>query len=335
MVDPQRKRSAIGLLLRAAGSGALLYWILTHVPLHRIGDVLARADVRLAGAALLLHLLARGISALRTYQVTRAQGLPLRYAQVLHALLATNFYGLALPGQLAGSLVTVQRYRRLGADVGSAVVALVFSRATETIAYVSLGLLFAAADVHFALGMPVLIALACVLVAAGVPYGVALSGNAQSGLAGLARGRLEGRPWLRRVAARIYGLLEPLRTLSLAKLALVTALSVAQILLVGLAGWLFAHALGIELGYATVVWVLAVVFVAMILPVSLLGLGVREGLVLVLLAPYGVEAPDAVAWSFLLMLGVLTVAAAGGLVELRSVFAGAAGGADAPATRSG
>ena len=79
---------------------------------------------------------------------------------------------------------------------------------------------------------------------------------------------------------------------------------------------LVAAALGLELSYLTIGWTRSAAILVAILPVSLAGLGLREGAFVLLLAPYGIAPADALAYSLLAFTTtVLAIGLIGGVVE--------------------
>ena len=93
----------------------------------------------------------------------------------------------------------------------------------------------------------------------------------------------------------------------------------------GIAVWLgLARSLGLTLSLPGLGWVRSAVQTANMLPISISGLGVREGALVVLLGPYAVSSADAVALSFLVFGLALLYGLLGGVLELSS--RGRAGG---------
>jgi len=82
----------------------------------------------------------------------------------------------------------------------------------------------------------------------------------------------------------------------------------------------FATALGLNLSFVTVGWIRCVIAVLTMLPVSFLGLGIRESGLILILQPYGIEPADAVAFSFLVLAGHVWLAFIGGLLEAKNFF---------------
>jgi hypothetical protein len=82
--------------------------------------------------------------------------------------------------------------------------------------------------------------------------------------------------------------------------------------------WL-ADSLELGVPLTAIGWVRACVVLLTMLPISISGLGVREGALVFLLAPYGASGADAIALSLLRLLGTLTIGLVGGVYELRRV----------------
>jgi len=66
---------------------------------------------------------------------------------------------------------------------------------------------------------------------------------------------------------------------------------------------------------ATLCWVFSVIFLLALLPISFANIGVREASMIFLLAPYGVSAVEATAWSLVMYTGPLLSAVTGGMLE--------------------
>lgn len=281
--DPARRGNgrarALRLILALLISAGLLWVVLRRVPAVEVADVLRRARLAPLALGLLVQCGLPLLSALRTHRITRALELPLGYRQVLQILLATNFYSLAIPGQLPGGVVTVYRYRALGARTSGALFALASSRAVELLAFA---------------------------IAGGVVFG--------------ALARAELAPAI--VLAGALASAGALRAMAIGRLtapASAFLVALVQVGLLALVGSLFVEALGGELGFLDTLWVSAAAFLVTMLPISVAGIGVREGTLVALTAPLGLRPDVAFAWGLLLLLGRLLIAAVGAGIELARV----------------
>jgi uncharacterized membrane protein YbhN (UPF0104 family) len=98
------------------------------------------------------------------------------------------------------------------------------------------------------------------------------------------------------------------------RLALGAAATVAAYGLMFVQCWLIARSLGIPLGLGAVAGLMALANLAAFLPISILGVGTRDAVLVALFAHLGLPAEQAVALSFgFLVLNNLVATAAGGL----------------------
>jgi len=103
-----------------------------------------------------------------------------------------------------------------------------------------------------------------------------------------------------------------------ATFALSTLFQVADILVT----FLLSRAIGLSVPLVAFFAIVPLVYLAVALPISLGGLGVREGMLAFLLARFDVAPSDAVALSFLVYLNHVMIGSLGGGVQLVETFAG-------------
>jgi len=287
MTDTKHRRWF--LVVRAALSVLALLWIVHSIPLRSIGATLRGTDLGLLFAGLGLSLLARLAAAERNLAVSRALGLPITRAQTLTTLFISNFYSLLAPGPVLGGAVTVYRYKHHGASVRGSVTALLGSRAIECAAFIvggGAGLLLdpraeaAPLRAHLLLATAVLLCVGVVVLVSG--WRLAHTGSAWAA---------------QRASAR----------------ALLPA--ILQVLLTAAAMGAFAGAIGTAVPLLSALWISAVIYVVVLLPISISGLGVREVALINCLAVLGVPANAAVAISVLLFLDPLLNALIGGFMQ--------------------
>jgi glycosyltransferase 2 family protein len=87
-----------------------------------------------------------------------------------------------------------------------------------------------------------------------------------------------------------------------------------------LTNYLFCIAPGISIGYIQLLWVVAAVSLVQSLPISIAGVGVREGAYVYLLGLQGVAEPIALALSLLIFGTQILLALMGGLLQLKEVL---------------
>jgi uncharacterized membrane protein YbhN (UPF0104 family) len=131
-----------------------------------------------------------------------------------------------------------------------------------------------------------------------------------------ARLRARAAGWWPRQLASLRDALGRSRRLPRALLAQVFLLGVVVHLMGVVAFGLVALALELDLSLLTIGWTRSAAVLVTVLPVSLAGLGLREGAFVLLLAPYGIAAADALSYSLLAFAAtVLAFGLIGGVIE--------------------
>ncbi len=302
-------------------TAGVLYYLLRHVPLSGIYQALRSARVEYVALGLALSMLARIPAAIRMKVIADAQNLNLPGATILKTLFSTSFYSLLMPGAIAGGAATWMKYVHHGAQSGPALAAIVVNRLTEIMTVVICGLAYWIVD-HRLDGAPAALFLGCAVTMLAVLY-VLLLGRAHYfsrlvEFAGSARG-VRGS-WAYGRLESFAGHIARMRELPRRAIAMVLAVCLVQDLLGVAAMSMLAHSLDLGLGFFTVAWMRAASYSLTLLPLSIAGLGVRDSALVVLSAPYGVEATAAVAWSSLVFTGLVVAALGGGLLEARALW---------------
>lgn len=280
----------------------------------------ARAEPAWLVAAMFLLALSTIVGTFSFQAILAARGVRVRFAEVLSTDLAGHFYALSLPAGIAtGAAIRVVRLAHDRAPVPTLLGAILASRLIDVAACALLAL--------FALPwlLPVLgqAAWFWALVAGGISvlallaYAAAHSRQLRLILARRVVPHLPGSPRFRRRVRRVLrrlggsgGRLGPLGHL------LPAACALLRHLLGGAAILAAAHAFATDLPYAATLWVRALATIAILLPVSVAGLGVQEASFVLLMSPFGVAPADAFAMSLVVLAFRLLLAGAGGILEL-------------------
>ncbi len=297
----------IRFALKIALSLALVAWLMTRVDLAQVGAVMADVDpVGLGLATLAIVALVGPLSAWRWMSVIQAQGgaMPLRRA--LSLVMTGWFVNQFVPTGLGGDALRAWGARQDGASWEAAIHGVLLDRL----------LALAAMVVIVVVGWPVLSPL---LLAPGARVGVALllAGCA----AALALVALSDRLRLERLhatLARVTGVAPACRALLLSpRTPRAVLAAVLTHFSLGFVVWLIARALGMNLPLLQVLMLMPLVLLIAMVPVSIAGWGVREGVMIVAFGLLGVPAARAFALSVLFGLSLLVAALPGGLLWLR------------------
>jgi uncharacterized membrane protein YbhN (UPF0104 family) len=304
-VSPIRKFLITSLRLLA--TAGLLWALAARVDLSRAAQIMSHASLPLLTTALVAMLAASLITGLRWHIILSAEAPSPGPGALLKIVLVGLFFNQVLPTGIGGDAVRAWRCRKLGIGLGPAVRSILLDRACGYLVLVAL----------YAASLPMLLQV--------LPDGrqrdgvVAVFAAALLGLLGLLS--LDQLP--RRILR--HRAIAPLAELSRASRRLFThprrcsavlGLSVCSIGLTILGFKLVGDAVGSRLSLESWVMIVPPVSLIQLLPVSLAGWGVREVVLVVALASFGIPAEAALATSVLLGLCLIVVGLPGGLIWL-------------------
>jgi uncharacterized protein (TIRG00374 family) len=314
--------------LEALVSGILLAAILHWAGIHRVLHEHSRTQLRWFLPAVAVSVATVPLMALRWRLLLSAKGIDAPLAWLTRTYFVALFAGQFLPAAIGGDAVRAVELGRRTRDAPEAVASVLIDRLVGLVSLVVL----AVAAVVVGGGS----ARRPGVIAAEAAFGVAAAGTLallfSSRLRGVVARALEPRSDGRRLAAggRFYDALHSYRGHT-GVLALVGALAlVVQLARVGVIG-LLTRALGLDVPASVVLLTGPVVFAALVLPVSLNGIGVREGVFVYFLHGYAAR-PQAVALG-LAFYAAGTITALGGAAVLAVRFARHGIGAVRPRTR--
>ena len=308
---PARRLGGAAIAVKIVVSVALLAFLFSRIPAREVVGLMARARPGLFLLALALFTASVAGSALQWGIFLRAQGVALPFRTLFGFYLVGLFFNNFLPATLGGDVVKVIDVHRAGSTRGAAVVATLMDRAMGLLVLVAAGLaaVWIGGDTlpFPELRAPLLVASLALVVA----FAAILSRRVLALCAAAAR-RLPGRRF-RDLALRLLdyvGRFQSDRRVFLVALALSVGI---QTIRIGV-HYLVALALGVSVSPHIFLLVVPVIAVAVTLPVSGGGFGVREGVGVLLFGRLGVGAPQTLAFELLAHLVTVLVSAAGGVL---------------------
>lgn len=235
------------------------------------------------------------VGALRWQRVVAALELPHDLPPLISHSFAGLFVSNFLPSTIGGDVLRVSRLSAANGQAPASFASVVLERLTGFIVLpliTLVALLFQPALLHLGsatrlsvvLSLVTLAILAVVLLVAGSPR--------------LGRRLADNQSWLRFANAVHLGINRLRRHPGAAATLVLTA--VAYQLMGVLSAWIGSRALDINLSLAAAMAFVPVVLMAQVLPVSVSGIGLREGVLVLLLQPLGVPTAQAVAFGLLL-----------------------------------
>ena len=307
----KKAKPLIILLLKVVVSGGLLAYLLSRIHPERFLQTFATAKYSYIGLAMLVYLVTQGFSAVRWTALARPLGIKTPFKAMLRYYLIGMFFNLFAPGTVGGDvsrvyyLVRDEEMRAQGHSVTTvhATMSVLMDRAIGMVVLVWLGAAGLLLFPHYA--VPHTARVATFLLSVGLLLGALIT------------------PLLRRLLPEDgHHLLVKLRLmfrsyrthwralLEAALLSLVVHLIQAWIHV------LMGRALDLNVPYSFAIIVYPLVGTFAAIPISLNGLGLREGGYIFLLAVIGIGNEKGIAFGLLLFLVVALDSLIGGLVFL-------------------
>ncbi|MEO1583124.1 MAG: lysylphosphatidylglycerol synthase transmembrane domain-containing protein [Planctomycetota bacterium] len=305
-----RKRALFAVKLVV--SLGLLAFVLTRADIGAVWSRMREADPMLMGLALLTPFLGYGITSIRWGGLLAAAGYRVRLGLLYRACMTAVFFNQLLPSTIGGDVARVYAAWKAGAPKQTALASLMVDRVVGVLAQVLLaaammpilGTAELPAVAYFIVG-GLAVALAAVVLAVFLPTSL---------FARLVIGALARIPGpFAKIATKLEEGFAPYRG-RWAVLARTIAISLLMIGNVVLMHWLIGRALGLELSMTVYFFAIPLATIVMLVPVSINGIGIREGIFALLLGAYGVGEADAVALSLLAFATFLTHGVLGGVV---------------------
>jgi uncharacterized protein (TIRG00374 family) len=278
------RRARLGLVLRIVVSAVLLAFLISKIDFSKVAPRDSHAGT-LAWLGLALATATVGIvlSAWRWQRVIDAFGVHVPIGRLTTHYFAGQFVGNVLPSTIGGDVVRVSRSAKDIGTTETAFAAVALERLTGFLALPALCLVGFALDpsllesntawVALLVSGIALAALGTILFLAGHPK---------------AAGRFEGNEnWTRFIAAVHKGIVH-LRSDRRHVLGVVATAFVYQISVIATVGFL-SLTLGTGVPFAALVAFIPAVAMAQVIPISLSGLGIREGMLVLLLTPLGIS----------------------------------------------
>jgi uncharacterized protein (TIRG00374 family) len=280
--------------LRIIASIVMLVYLVRHVHLASVMPDTSRRPMEWLAAAVVVWFLGIVLSALRWQRVLVALDIHVGLRQLTSYYLASLFVSNFLPSTVGGDVLRVTRLSAMNGETPRSFASVVLERLTGWVVLPVLTLtalavnpslrhLGTASRVAFLVSIVTLVLLGGVLFAAGHPS---------------IGGRLQSTEGWRRFTGAIHLGLERFRRHPALALEVLTTSFTYQ-LAVMLAAFFAANALGLGLGWTAILAFMPAVAIVQVLPITIGGLGVREGALVLFLHPLDVSTQHAIALGLL------------------------------------
>jgi uncharacterized membrane protein YbhN (UPF0104 family) len=288
----------VPFLGKALISAALMFVVLRRTDLSAVSEALSRLSLETVFIAAALYVLAHALNAFKLKLLMEDRPL----TDLVRYTFVALFYGTVLPGQLLGDAMKAYRLVRPGDDGAGVVAAVVVDRIIGLAALVLItgiallidprGFPAAFPALSFALLAGLILALLLPLVVPKIP-------NALDNALGrfLRAWHASTGDWGALVGCFVTGI----------------AFQIISVIVVAYLG----AGMGISLSFPAWIAVVGMVSLVLLMPITVAGVGLREGGLVVLLGFVGVAAADAVALSLAMLAYTLFGAALGAVADMR------------------
>ena len=308
------------LLLRLAVAAALTALLVYYVSPSQIVIALRAANIWLLLTFIPLILLSMWLAALQLKIFTDCHNMNVGLLRIISINTSTEFYNLFLPGFISGGAIRWYRLSRDNNMRAQALAVIVMNRLLSLFFLLLLGVLgwllegnYAAT--RFASGFLAV----CLLV---LTAGFLVFSN--QWFVGAIRRRLPGhvggRPYIREKLRKLVGAINEYRQIPVSGRLQLGFYATSWHLVILFSTYVFCLALDINVPFSALAWIRAIVTLAIMLPLTISGFGIREGGWIYFLGIYGVAPADAFVLSLLTFVRSLFQAIIGFVIEIKTLF---------------
>ncbi len=301
LAEPGQKKEGkhrVLFLIKGAASACLMWWILQGTNFAEIGSSIRSASLPLLLLAFGLPFFGYFISVSRWRLLLNAQGISAQVGHLVRAFMVSVFFNNFLPSTIGGDAFRIYESWRLGASKASAVAVVFVDRFLGLLALIVLtmvGLLsanpFSESIPHLSVwvfgGFVLVVALGFIL------FHSAFAGNL---------GQTDGQS---KLVHRAMGFVNKInngfaafrgRTDTVLQAFGLSLLLQANVVV---QYFIIAKALHFSIPFWSFFLIIPLTLFVMLLPISINGIGLRESIFVLILAPWGIDKPEALALAWL------------------------------------
>ena len=304
MSNSTKDGASVGKILRFVVSAALIGWLAWRTDWASLGQALAHAHFVLWWAALGLYLFTQAASGLRWQMLARPLGFNRTFIDYTRMYFVGMFFNLFLPTSVGGDVMRAWQLRAGDDRKLHALLSVFIDRASGLFVLLCLGL---AGVLTSPVPLPDSVRRAVYITA-----GCAVAGAVSVGIATLLGRRFEKMQKLSAVL-NIYLKNPRLAVYTTLLSLLIQAANVAVL-------WILSLALNLEVPAGYYVVAVPMITLMTMLPISLNGIGVREGGMILFLGPLGVSDAAAVSLAVLWFMVFTAASLLGGMVYFLGDF---------------
>ncbi|MBI1880032.1 MAG: flippase-like domain-containing protein [Chloroflexi bacterium] len=307
-----------GWILRLAFSVIMLILLFIQVDFMTVFATLSQINWAMLGPIIILLFTIRFIWAYQMSLVLAPLHMKFSLLHLVKINFISSFYSLILPGNLiAGGAVSWYKLSQPNSQGAEALAVLIHFRLVGILTLLGLGLIGAWFDPHLAV-FPLRVIV--VVMFGGVvllllPFFSPTVTFLIERLGYLVLGRLPLPGWVQSKGQKTWQAFLAFQKLKKRVVVLVLGLSLLSHIVGVVNQYLFALAININLSIFVMGWIRALLGILQMIPISLAGIGLREGSLVFLLHDYNVPQAQALSFSLLIFSSYVVAGVLGGILE--------------------
>ena len=313
-------KGKISFLLKWLIGLCLVWYLLMKIDISKVVRAFVGADLTWLLTGCIVIILIRILMAWQLKMVVQHQDVDLTIARAFAINLITGFYGLILPGDMSAGIMRWHKLSKPSGKRAEVLAALVFLRLINSTVILLFGIIALLIDNPFDNAV---VSLAAIAFLAGmiVIYSSIFSERVAVRIERCFRDPFPGMaPFIWEKLRRVWSALAQYRVLSKSNLVKITSVSLLNLFSSIALFLILAKALHLTIPIIALVWIRAMVLIIQLIPVSIAGLGIREGALVFILPIYGISPPDAMAFSLLFFGLIIVIGLVGGILEANEVL---------------
>ncbi len=305
------------IILKLTFAVVLTYVFLVKVNTHEVFSSLGRISIGTIIVVFILDIFANMINAYKWHLLVPEHS----YLQILLVGMLGRFYSFVLPGQLVGEAIKAYQLgtkKNTGEQIAASVVIDKVTGIVGVFVVGIFGLVFSAKNISAELIIPLIVGMTLAVL---FLFSLRLT-YFKNLLTNFLKFICNAIPKIKHLVDRISNMLDVWEVYLMKPYFIFYNIFLGclyQLMGVFMI-WLLSNGLGISVSATDYCWIFAVVSIALLLPVTIAGLGVREGTFIGIMALLGVRNEQALALSFSFLAIQIFDAFVGGLVELTKIY---------------
>jgi len=317
----EKMRRFLWWTLKAVVTLGILLYLFSFIPAEKVFRALSEAHAGFFATAVILQFIMRFVGAAQMHVFTERQKMGIGTAEIAKINFVSQFYGIFLPGELTASIIKWYKFSAKDGKRAQAAASILFSRLVNVIslAFIGIAAFFierpaVSQSVRITLISAALLFIFIYTVIAGRRLDCIIERVVRPASINLLPAFINEK------LAKAWKSLKLFRKLPPHSIHGVFALSIIYNILGTISAYLIMQSIGVDMTLIAVAWIRAAAIFIQMVPLTISGLGVREGALVFFLGTYGVSNTDAMAVSLLIFSVILSISLAGGVIELKEFY---------------